>query len=120
MLPMKSQQHLLLLLIFLLATIFISVISHDLKAIIFRSTQIDSIGHLIGFFMLAWFLHGVFKFPVLTLSVCLIFYAALTELGQLYLGFRNGEVSDFIADLVGILLFVFIKWLKIVYGKKVR
>jgi len=115
---MKSQQHLLLLLIFIFIAIFVSLISNDLKAIIFRSTQIDSIGHLIGFFILAWFLNGVFKYPVISLSICLIFYAALTELGQLYLGFRNGEISDFIADLVGIALFVGVKWLKMYFGKK--
>jgi len=72
---------------------------------------------MIGFFILAWLLHGIFKFPVLSISICLVFYAALTELGQLYLGFRNGEISDFIADIVGITLFIGIKWLRMVYGK---
>lgn len=112
---MKSQHHLLFLLIFLLLLLSVNLLSHDLKAIIFRGTQIDSIGHMIGFFILPWFLHGVFRFPVINLSLCLVFYAALTELAQLYLGFRNAEFSDFLADIVGITCFVAVKWLKVVY-----
>ena len=115
---MKSRQHLLLLLTFILITIFVSIIALDFKAIIFRGTQLDSIGHFIGFFILIWFLNGVLKFPLVNIFICLILYAALTELGQFYLGFRNGEISDFIADIVGISFFVIIKWLKLVYFNK--
>ncbi len=52
------------------------------------------------------------------LTIALIFYAALSELGQYYLGFRNGEMKDFIADLFGIFMFVLLKWVWLVYGKK--
>ena len=41
----------------------------------------------------------------------MVFYGAVTELSQLYLGFRNGEISDFIADVLGISLYMAIKWL---------
>lgn len=112
---MKSQHHLFLFLIFLLMVIGVSVMSHDLQRIIFRGTQIDSIGHMVGFFALTWFLHGVFKYSLIPLSICLIFYAGLTEIGQWYLGFRNPEMSDFISDIVGITAFVALKWLKIMY-----
>jgi VanZ family protein len=117
---MKSCQHLLLLLTFILIAILVSIIAHDFKAIVFRGTQLDSIGHLIGFFILIWFLHGVLKFPLLNVFICLVLYAALTELGQLYLGFRNGEISDFIADLVGMSFFVMIKWLKSICLNKLK
>ncbi|MEW6990103.1 VanZ family protein [Colwelliaceae bacterium 6441] len=90
----------------------------DFQAIIKRSTQTDSIGHIISFFMLTWLLSGVFKFPIFNLGTCLVLYAALTELGQLYLGFRNGEISDFLADVFGIALFMMIKWLRIVFLTK--
>lgn len=112
---MKSQQHLLLFLVFLILVIFTSLVSHDLQAIWFRGTRLDSIGHMVGFFGLTWLLQGVFKFPLIPLSMCLIFYAALTEIGQWYLGYRNAEMSDFIADVVGITAFVALKWLKIMY-----
>lgn len=112
---MKSQQHLLLLLIFLTLGIVVSLLAHDWAAIVFRSTQIDSIGHLIGFFTLTWFLHGVFKFPLVNLAITLVCYGGLTEIAQWHLGFRNGEFSDFLADVAGVTLFVALKWLKVVY-----
>ena len=115
---MKSQQHLLLLLICLTLGIVVSLLAHDWAAIVFRSTQIDSIGHLIGFFTLTWFLHGVFKFPLVNIAITLVFYGGLTELAQWHLGFRNGELSDFLADVAGVTLFVALKWLKVVYFDK--
>lgn len=114
---MKSRQHLLLLLIFIFFAIVVSLLSNDFRAILFRSTRIDSIGHFIGFFLLTWFLNGVVKIPLVQLLFVLFLYAALTEIGQYYLGFRNGEISDFIADVVGICLYAVIKWVKVVYGK---
>jgi len=118
MLAMKSRQHLLFLLIFLLIAIVISLLSNDFREILFRGTRIDSIGHFIGFFLLTWFLNGIIKLPLAQLFIVLILYAALTEIGQYYLGFRNGEVSDFIADLVGISFYSLLKWIKVVYGKQ--
>jgi len=48
----------------------------------------------------------------------LIFYAALTEIGQSFLGYRSGELGDFIADIVGISLFVLAKWLYLRFFRK--
>ena len=78
---------------------------------IFYFPAIDTIGHLTGFFILTWVSHSIIK---LSISLCiplLIFYAALTEIGQYFLAYRNGDVGDFIADVVGICLFVLAKWL---------
>ena len=115
---MKNPLHLLLLLLFIFTIILVSIIADDIQAIFVQGIKFDTIGHMVGFFALAWFLNAVLKLPLLNLSFTLIVYAALTELGQLYLGFRNGEMSDFIADIVGIMLFVAIKWCSIVYGKQ--
>jgi len=48
----------------------------------------------------------------------LIFYAALTEVGQSFLGYRSGELGDFIADIIGISLFVLTKWLYLRFFRK--
>jgi len=114
---MKSRQHILILLVLLCS--FLSLFIFDeLRNIIFKNTQIDTIGHAIGFFCLIWFLHSFIKLPLINITLCLFIYAALTELGQYYLGFRNGEFRDFIADVIGISFFVLLKWLNIVYGGK--
>lgn len=78
---------------------------------------VDTWGHLIGFFALTWLLHGVFKIELTNTCICLIFYGAFSELGQLYLGFRNGEFLDFFADVAGILLFTAAKWGYIMYDR---
>jgi len=114
---MKRKQHLLIL-VFLMLTVIISwLLSTDLRAMIFRGIQIDTIGHFIGFFILTWFISSTLKLPLLELVMALSCYAALTEIGQFYLGFRNGEISDFIADILGISFYVLVKWALIVYGK---
>lgn len=115
---MKSHQHLLLLLIAILLSVVAFTVAQDYQHILMLSTRIDSIGHMVGFFLLAWFLNGVLKFEFISLIACLIFYSAATELGQLYLGFRNGEISDFVADLIGIALFSLIKWSLMMYRKR--
>ncbi|MDO6426344.1 VanZ family protein [Thalassotalea sp. 1_MG-2023] len=117
---MNSQKLLLILFVFILIITGVSLLAKDLEAIISRGTDIDSIGHMLGFFLLTWFLHSACRFPLITLSIALIFYAALTEIGQWYLGFRNPELSDFIADTVGILTFITLKWLKLMYFQRVR
>ena len=76
----------------------------------------DTIGHAVGFFALAGLLSIFFKLPTLPLTIALISYAALSELAQYYLGFRNGEFKDFIADAIGILLFMLLKSLWIVFA----
>jgi len=48
----------------------------------------------------------------------LIFYGALTEIGQSFLGYRSGQLGDFIADIIGISLFVLTKWLYLRFFRK--
>lgn len=43
---------------------------------------------------------------LLTLSL----YAAFTELGQYYLGFRNAELSDVFADIGGVTFYLFLRY----------
>jgi len=81
----------------------------ELKNAVFRSPQIDTIGHFIGFFVFAWLMHSLLKTTLISTFFTLAFYGALSELGQYYLGFRNGEFSDFFADIAGIVFFISLK-----------
>ena len=114
---MKYLHHLLFFLV-VLVFIVMMTLSEDVRALVFQYTRIDSIGHFIGFFCLTWLLNSFLKFPLINLALCLILYSALTEIGQYYLGFRNGEFRDVVADIAGIGLFVLIKWIVVVYGRK--
>ncbi|GHE94771.1 VanZ family protein [Thalassotalea profundi] len=107
---MNRHYQLLIVLIILISSFCAYFMLDDLRAIVFRGTQIDSIGHIISFFLLTWLLNGIFKLPLTNCVITISIYAALTELGQYYLGFRNGELSDFFADLVGIALFALLRW----------
>lgn len=89
----------------------------ELKKIVFRSPQIDTIGHFISFFILAWLTHSVLKLTLVKILITLSFYGALSELGQYYLGFRNGEFSDFFADIAGISSFILLKLLYLAYRR---
>jgi len=89
----------------------------ELKKLIFRSPQIDTIGHFISFFILAWLIHSLIKLTLVETLLTLSFYGALSELGQYYLGFRNGELSDFFADIFGVSLFILLKLLHLAYKK---
>lgn len=113
---MKNLHHFLFFLTLLLVAIGLTF-SGEIRNIVFRNTQVDTIGHFIGFFCLTWVLSSFAKLPSWPLTVSLVAYAALTELGQYYLGYRNGEIKDFVADLTGIFLFILIKWVWLVYGK---
>jgi VanZ family protein len=42
----------------------------------------------------------------------------LSEVGQYYLGFRNGEFRDIIADVIGILSFAAVQWFYSFYWRK--
>lgn len=99
-------------------SLIILVFSSDIRTLIFENTKMDTIGHFIGFFTLSLLLNSIFKLPLLNTITCLIFYAALSEIGQYYLGFRNGEFRDFVADVVGILFFALLKWIYTVYWRK--
>ena len=109
----KKNQHLLLL----FCIIFIALISAFIPGFnqqVIENTKIDTIGHFIGFFLLTWLLTTFIKLPITVAALTLVFYAAATELGQAYLGFRNGEFTDFVADIVGVASFIFILWLNII------
>jgi len=86
-----------------------------IKKLIFRSPAIDTIGHFIGFFVLTWVVSSILKLSLLNSLFTLFFYAALSELGQYYLGFRNAEFSDFFADIAGISLYIFLKYTYLKY-----
>jgi len=104
----------------LLLVTFALFFSNEVRNAIFRNTQIDTIGHFIGFFCLTWILSSFVKLSTPALTMALVIYAGLSELGQYYLGFRNGEIKDFIADLLGIGCFLLFKWIWLVYGHKFK
>lgn len=112
---MKARQHYYFFITVIIASILLlcahEFLPNTLRKSIFQFPAIDTIGHLTSFFILTWVSHSVIK---LSLPVCVIllsFYAALTEVGQSFLGYRNGEAGDFVADVVGIILFVLAKQL---------
>jgi VanZ family protein len=114
---MKTHSHLLLFLITTLLLLLAFFLSAEVRNIIFGPTQIDTVGHIIGFFGLSWILIAMAKLPMFNTLICLFLYSALTEVGQYYLGFRSGEFADFLADIAGISLFTVLYWIYIVYGK---
>ncbi|WP_185962598.1 VanZ family protein [Thalassomonas sp. M1454] len=79
------------------------IITNDGQVITFLSQNnlLDKTGHFIGFFILSWLLNTILKLKITSTLISIIIYAGLTELGQEYLGFRNGQISDFIADILG-------------------
>ncbi|MBL4823047.1 MAG: VanZ family protein [Colwellia sp.] len=122
LLLVKTRHHLIFFIVIISAAILLFFSSElllptELKKIVFRSPQIDTIGHFIGFFILAWLSHSLIKLTLLEALITLSFYGALSELGQYYLGFRNGEFSDFFADIAGISLFILLKSLYLIYKK---
>jgi VanZ family protein len=115
---MKSRYHLSILAIIVMLFFCFYFSSEDLRRLVFRSTEIDSIGHIIRFFCLTWVLHSILKLPLFNTMLTVAFYGILTELGQYYLGFRSAQVSDFISDLIGIALFGFIRWAILIYRNR--
>lgn len=111
---MKTRYHFIFLLfiisMFILLLYSSEMLNADLRKAIFRFPNIDTIGHFISFFSLTWVAHSIIKLPLKEIVLTLIFYAALTELGQAYLGFRTGEFTDFLADVVGIVTFMLLKY----------
>lgn len=117
---MKAQHHLTFFILVLCGAclLFFSselLLPEAIKRLVFRSPQIDTIGHFIGFFILTWFVSSILKISLLNTFYALSFYSALSELGQYYLGFRNGELSDFLADVAGISLYLFLKYTYLLY-----
>ena len=112
---MKVQHHLafFILIIFCGALLFFSselLVPESIKKIVFRSPQIDTIGHCISFFILSWIVSSILKVSLKGTFITLAFYGAFSELGQYYLGFRNAEFTDFFADIAGVGFFVFLKF----------
>ena len=117
---MKAQHHLTFFILILTGAILLFFSSELLlpdaiKKIVFRSPQIDTIGHFIGFFILTWLVSSIVKLSLLSALFTLSFYGALSELGQYYLGFRNAEFSDFFADIAGITLYISLKYTYLKY-----
>jgi len=113
----KRRHHFLLVLLALLSLIALFFFT-EVKAVVFKHTQIDSIGHFCGFFCLSFLLNYILKFPLLITVLCLTLYAVLSEVGQYYLGFRNGEFRDVIADVLGVLSFASLQYLYSYYWRK--
>jgi len=116
----KAQHHLtfFIIIIFSAALLFFSselLLPEAIKKLVFRSPKIDTIGHFVGFFVLTWLVSSILKLSLLSTLFTLSFYAALSELGQYYLGFRNAEFSDFYADIVGITLYLLLKYAYLKY-----
>lgn len=112
---MKAHHHLAFFIVILCSAslLFFSselLLPDAIKKLVFRSPQIDTIGHFIVFFVLTWVVSSILKISFLRSFFTLSFYAALSELGQYYLGFRNGEFSDFFADIAGISLYLLLKY----------
>ncbi|GAA0820540.1 hypothetical protein GCM10009111_26180 [Colwellia asteriadis] len=121
---MKIRQYfiflLILLALLLTLAIFPQFVPSELKNFTFRLPKIDTIGHFISFFLLTWVVHSLIKVPLVISVITLIFYAACTEIGQYYLGFRSADWFDFLADATGVISFLLIKltYLKYVRLKK--
>ena len=109
---MKTQQRLSIILVIILTIMLLTAVFFEPQLVIEQSLQIDTLGHFLGFYCLTWFLHKNLSLPLFNICLCMIFYGAVTEIGQMYLGFRKGEISDFVADVVGITLYMAIVWLK--------
>jgi VanZ family protein len=118
----KARYHLLFVTLLVIAAILLFfpsafLFTTEIKKIVFRSPQIDKIGHFISFFILAWVMHSHLKISLMTTLGTLTFYGAFTEFGQFYLGFRNAEFSDFFADIFGIIFFILLKSLYLFYNR---
>lgn len=107
---MRIPLHLFLSLLLVLC-LEVLFLSYDVKVQSFLFPKVDSVGHCVGFFFLTWILNTLIKSSILNLVLCLVLYSALTEIGQHYLGFRNGEFRDFIADTLGIGFFMVVHYI---------
>lgn len=119
---MKARQHSYFF-ITVIIVIALLLFAHEflpdsLRKRIFHFPEIDTIGHLTSFFILTWVCHSIIKLSLPLCIALLIFYGALTEIGQSFLSYRSGELGDFIADVIGISLFVIAKWFYISFFRK--
>ncbi|WP_440876638.1 VanZ family protein [Thalassotalea sp. PLHSN55] len=104
----------------LIISLLLSVLLYfsPLLPLLLKIAAIDKLGHFIGFFFLTWLVYLIVDGSLLAMSLCLLLYSGLTELGQHFLGFRNGEMSDFIADALGIAFFVMMQLIFNKFSKK--
>ncbi|MCP4321623.1 MAG: hypothetical protein GY787_07185 [Alteromonadales bacterium] len=116
---MKARQHSYFFITVIIVTTLLffahELLPDNLREHIFRFPEIDTIGHLTSFFILTWLCHSVIKLPLSLCLPLLIFYGALTEVAQCFLSYRSGQWGDFIADIIGISLFVLTKWLYLTF-----
>ena len=114
---MKNRHYLLLVLVLIFSST-LYLLSADFSQALIRGTGIDSVGHFFGFILLTWIFHSILKIPLFNTTVCLVLYAILSEVGQYYLGFRNGEARDVLANVSGIITFIVFKWCYVVLGNR--
>jgi hypothetical protein len=112
---LKAHHHLIFFVLILLGSfvLFFSselLLPESIKRLIFRSPAIDTIAHFIGFFILTWLMVSIIKCSMMSTLLTLSLYAAFTELGQYYLGFRNAELSDVFADIGGVTFYLFLRY----------
>lgn len=114
---MKKSYHLLIFFSLLFVAAFLLLIPGAEEAV-FQNPEIDTIGHFIGFIVFTWLVHIFLQLPLVTLTVALVFYSAASEIGQYYLGFRNGEFTDFLANVAGIFTYLGMRWVLFLYKHK--
>lgn len=106
---MKNYQLIILFWASVISIVCLQYSADELVAMYQSYIKLDTIGHFWGFFILSWAVHVFLKISLLKTSIVIIAYAVLSELGQHYLGYRNGEFSDTVADIVGVLFFAIVK-----------
>ncbi|WNC71424.1 VanZ family protein [Thalassotalea psychrophila] len=97
--------------IYLLIVIIFSLLAVNytfITKILYQYHLLDKTGHFFGFFLLTWLVNSLIKIDLKLIIITLCVYAGLTEVGQSYLGFRSGQFTDFIADVLGCLTYVLI------------
>ncbi len=71
----------------------------------------DKIGHFGSFFGLSLLTYLAFKPRWYTLTIFMAGYALFIELVQSRLPYRSADSADFLADMLGVLLFYFVRWI---------
>jgi hypothetical protein len=109
-----KSRHYYILTISLIALIVIllssnELLTNEIRAFLYRVPKVDTIGHFISFFLLTWLVVVIIRIPMTISVITIILYGAITEVGQYYLGFRSGEFADFLADIVGVTIFIVLK-----------
>lgn len=79
--------------------------------------NMDKIGHFGSFFCLSYLTHLAFKPKWYLLAITLACYGIFIELVQSTLPYRSASIADFVADMLGVLLFYFCHWSYLRYIK---